>query len=89
MPGKPLFRVGSTLRKLRAFPNIFKGLGFIATEAEFLKIRSTLTGHLRRIVRGCGLSQAAAAKLSDSKLCLTEKCARFTPNERKWEAFPQ
>jgi len=47
----------------RSTGNVFKDLGFPAEEAEYLKIRSTLMGHLRRIIKERGLSQAAAAKL--------------------------
>ena len=47
----------------RSSGNVFKDLGFPAEEAEHLKIRSTLMGHLRRIIEERGLSQAAAARL--------------------------
>ena len=47
----------------RSSGSVFKDLGFPAEEAEYLKIRSTLMGHLRRIIEDRGLSQAAAAKL--------------------------
>ena len=47
----------------RSSGNVFKDLWFPAEEAEYLKIRSTLMGHLRRIIEERGLTQAAAAKL--------------------------
>lgn len=43
--------------------NVFKDLGFPAEEADHLKIRSSLMGHLRRIIETKGLSQVEAAKL--------------------------
>lgn len=47
----------------RSSGNVFKDLGFPAEEAENLKIRSALMGHLRRLIEARGLTQAAAAKL--------------------------
>ena len=47
----------------RSSGNVFKDLGFPAEEAEYLKIRSTLIGHLRRIIEERRLSQTAAAEL--------------------------
>jgi predicted XRE-type DNA-binding protein len=42
---------------------VFKDLGFPEEEAENLKIRSALMGHVRRMIEKRGLTQARAAKL--------------------------
>jgi len=47
----------------RSSGNVFKDLGFPEEEAENLKIRSALMGHLRRMIEKRGLTQARAAKL--------------------------
>lgn len=47
----------------RSSGNVFKDLGFPDEEAEHLKIRSALMGHVRRLIEKRGLTQARAAKL--------------------------
>jgi len=47
----------------RSAGNVFKDLGFPAEEADHLKIRSSLMGHLRQIIETRGLSQVEAAML--------------------------
>ena len=47
----------------RSSGNVFKDLGFPKAEAENLKIRSALMGHVRRLIEKRGLTQARAAKL--------------------------
>lgn len=50
-------------RMTRSSGNVFRDLGFPEEEAENLKIRSALMGHLRRLIEAKGLTQAHAAKL--------------------------
>ena len=51
------------LKMTRSTGNVFKDLGFPEEEAENLKIRSALMGHVRRLIEKRGLTQAGAAKL--------------------------
>ena len=51
------------LRMTRSSGNVFKDLGFPDEEAENLKVRSALMGHVRRLIEKRGLTQARAAKL--------------------------
>jgi predicted XRE-type DNA-binding protein len=46
----------------RSSGNVFRDLGFPSEEADNLKIRSALIGHLRRLIEARGLTQAEAAK---------------------------
>lgn len=48
---------------IRSSGNVFKDLGFSDDEAEYLKIRSTLMIHLRKVIEERGLTQAEAAAL--------------------------
>ena len=50
-------------RITRSSGNVFKDIGFPEEEAENLKIRSDLMGHVRRLIDKRGLTQARAAKL--------------------------
>jgi predicted XRE-type DNA-binding protein len=43
--------------------NVFKDLGFSDSEAEHLRIRSTLMSAVRKLIDDRGLTQAEAAKL--------------------------
>jgi len=47
----------------RSAGNVFRDLGLPADEADHLRIRSSLMGHLRRLIEARGLSQVEAAKL--------------------------
>ena len=47
----------------RSSGNVFLDLGFPPEEAEHLKIRSSLTIHLRKVIEARGLKQADAAEL--------------------------
>ena len=47
----------------RSSGNVFNDLGFPEEEAENLRIRSALMGHVRRMIEKRGLTQARAAKL--------------------------
>ncbi|MBI3450643.1 MAG: XRE family transcriptional regulator [Acidobacteria bacterium] len=42
--------------------SVFRDLGFGAGEAEKLKLRSTLIGHIRRRMKSRGLTQSEAAR---------------------------
>ncbi|HJX18044.1 MAG TPA: XRE family transcriptional regulator [Acidiferrobacterales bacterium] len=48
---------------VRSSGNVFQDLGFTTEEAEYLKIRSTLMIHLRKVIEARGMKQAEAAKL--------------------------
>ena len=50
-------------RITRSSGNVFRDLGFPEEEAENLKIRSALMGHVRRLIDKHGLTQARAAKV--------------------------
>ncbi|HZE88850.1 MAG TPA: XRE family transcriptional regulator [Verrucomicrobiae bacterium] len=63
MPDKPLREEPVKNRMTRSSGNVFKDLGFPEEEAENLKIRSALMGHVRRIMDKRGLTQARAARL--------------------------
>ncbi|MCI0419152.1 MAG: XRE family transcriptional regulator [Acidobacteria bacterium] len=52
-----------TIKVTRSSGNVFKDLGFSAEEAEYLKIRSHLMVHLRKLIETRGLAQAEAAAL--------------------------
>jgi predicted XRE-type DNA-binding protein len=47
----------------RSSGNVFQDLGFPSEEAEYLKIRSDLMTHLRKVIEAKGLKQTEAAKL--------------------------
>jgi len=47
----------------RSSGNVFQDLGFPSEEAEYLKIRSDLMIHLRKVIETKGLKQTEAAKL--------------------------
>lgn len=47
----------------RSSGNVFQDLGFPSEEAEYLKIRSDLMIHLRKVLVAKGLKQTEAAKL--------------------------
>lgn len=49
-------------KMIRSSGSVFRDLGFLPEEAENLRIRSLLMGHVRRIIEKRGLTQAAAAK---------------------------
>lgn len=49
-------------KMIRSGGNVFRDLGFPAEEAENLRIRSLLMGHVRRIIEKRALTQAEAAK---------------------------
>jgi predicted XRE-type DNA-binding protein len=49
-------------RMIRSGGNVFRDLGFPPREAENLRIRSLLMGHVRRIIEKRGLTQAEAAR---------------------------
>ena len=51
------------IKVTRSSSNAFKDLGFSAEEAEYLKIRSHLMAHLRKLIESRGLTQTEAAAL--------------------------
>ena len=50
------------IKVTRSSGNVFKDLGFSDEEAEYLRIRSTLMIHLRRLIEARGMTQARAAR---------------------------
>ncbi|MBI3448033.1 MAG: XRE family transcriptional regulator [Acidobacteria bacterium] len=46
----------------RSSGNVFRDLGFSPEEADNLKIRSSLMGHIRRRIEARGMTQAEAAR---------------------------
>jgi len=51
------------IKVTRSSGNVFNDLGFSAEEAEYLKIRSHLMAHLRKLIETRGLTQSEAAAL--------------------------
>ncbi len=51
------------IKVTRSSGNVFKDLGFSGEEAEYLKIRSHLMAHLRKLIETRGLTQTEAAAL--------------------------
>ena len=52
-----------TIRARRSSGNVFRDLGFSASESESLRVRSDLMLNLQRLIEERGLTQAQAAKL--------------------------
>lgn len=52
----------------RSSGNVFLDMGFVAEEAENLRIRSDLMARLTRLIERRGLTQASAARM----LCVTQ-----------------
>ncbi len=51
------------VKLIRSSGNVFRDLGFLPDEVEYLKVRSELMLNLQKVITARGLKQAEAAKL--------------------------